>query len=249
MVLPDPSGGHDQAARVERRQAADERAVHARGRVDEIDVFNGRSRDRWQNLSWTARRPHLDGAVGDARQWLALARLERIHGRRVALDHDVGADDQAVEHDHRTVAAQLWRDGTAHRVGEVARSIEVRRRRVAHGAGHDDGLGSGEEQVVGKGGFLDRVSALHDDRPIDLRSPQLFVEHAGDRKHLAEVHVRRGHEAPVDDLDVRDARDVWRESQDRGAVEQRYVAAGACVWSGGDRPAGEDNRGPRHLRN
>ena len=89
-------------------------------------------------------------------------------------------------------------DGLAQVRGPVVALL----RRGPHGADDHDRLGRQRQQVPRECGLLDHVGPLHHHGAVDVRARQLARKDLADLEHLRERQVRRGHEAPVDRLDV-----------------------------------------------
>jgi hypothetical protein len=73
-----------------------------------------------------------------------------------------------------------------------------------------------------------------------------MVKTPADIQHLVEGEVRRGHETPVDCLDLGDLVQARDGCQQVLAAQGGQVAAGIGVAAHRDGPAGEDDGDPRH---
>ena len=194
--VPSAGSGNHQAGRV----AGDG------GRVVEHD---GQHRHRQRSRSGRARQAdgparalERDAGIGHLAEPPRIRALERVEVVRVRLPDVIGGMDLAGHRNDDALGRQRrigrGNDGLA----QVRRPVVALLRCGSHRADDHHRLGRQRQEVPRECGLLDHVGPLHHHGAVDVRARQLARKDPADLEHLRERQVRRGHEAPVDRLDV-----------------------------------------------
>ena len=146
---------------------------------------------------------------------------------RIRLSDVVGRVELAGHGDDDSLGRQRRIGRGDERPPEVRGPVIARFGGRSHRADDHDRLGRQRQQVPCERGLLDHVGSLHHHGAVDVRTRQLAREDLADLEHLGERQVRRGHEAPVDRLDVREL------GQPRHGGQQIVPAKGGHVPGAG----------------
>ena len=125
---------------------------------------------------------------------------------RVRLSDVIGGVELAGHGDDDALGRQRRIGRGDERLPEVRGPVVARFGGRSHRADDHDRLGRQRQQVPRECGLLDHVGPLHHHGAVDVRTRQLARQDLADLEHLRERQVRRGHEPPVDRLDVRQVR-------------------------------------------
>src|SRR5690606_19916962 len=151
--------GDHEAVDPVREQRADMPAVVAERDRHEPDARISRCSGR-ERRDPGHTRIEAHAALGDPTDRPRHGRAERGRAARVKLAHEARRVHLVVENDEATHAAGLFAGRDLDRREQVGRPVGPGKRRIAHGAAHDDRHVEIEQAVEHEGALLDRVGAL-----------------------------------------------------------------------------------------